>query len=112
MLQRTLLIVSVILLQLNAPGRAQAGSPAVTIKTTSFALKPSPAGNKSYFVIVTINYAPTDAVVRFRCDLSARGAPVSLYGVLRGSGTSLRFISPFPSSTPVTSVKCFVSKTS
>jgi hypothetical protein len=114
MLQRALPIVAAILLQVVVPASAQTTTAAVTVQNTTFKLASSDAGNANYFVNVSINYTPPDAPVRFRCDLSDGNKTVSLYGVLRQSGGSLQFISPFAtssSSSPVKSVQCFVDKT-
>lgn len=91
-----------------------AGGYGVTIASCSFTLQPSPGGNSNYYVIVTIGYTapPATSAVRFRCMLGDGGAPVAEYGVLRKSGTSLTFVSPFVSANkPVSSVQCFVDKT-
>jgi hypothetical protein len=114
MLQRTLPIVAAILLQVVAAASAQTSTAAVAVQRTHFTLAPSNFGNANYFVNVTIDYAPPDAPVRFRCELSDGSKTVSLYGVLRQSGASLQFVSPFAtsgSSSPVKSVQCFVDKT-
>jgi hypothetical protein len=114
MLQRTLPIVAATLLQIVPPASAQTSNAAVAVQQTTFKLASSGAGNANYFVNVNVYYAPPDATVRFRCELSDGDKSVSLYGVLRQSGGSLRFVSPFAtssSSSPVKTVQCFVDKT-
>ncbi len=107
----------------SLPARA-AGSPAppmpcsdsgsghgVAITSCSFVLEPSPAGNVNYFVNVTLKYtAPAGATaVRFRCALRNGSSAVSQYGVLRSSGSTLKFVSPFASTgSAVQSVSCYV----
>lgn len=82
----------------------------VTINSCTFTLIPSPAGSPNYYVDVTIKYtaSPPDQAVRFRCDFSGAGAPISRLGVLRSSGSSMRFVSPFNPPTPSIDVACTV----
>ncbi len=86
----------------------------VTIQACSYTLEPSPAGNQNYFVNVTIKYtapSPTQAV-RFRCTLGNASTKVAQYGVLRQSGSTLKFVSPFVSSpSTLKSVQCAVDAT-
>jgi hypothetical protein len=93
---------------------AQSGH-GVTIQSCAFTLEASPGGNQDYFVNVTIKYTapnPTMAV-RFRCALGNGSTTLPQYGVLRSSGSSLKFVSPFVSSSAdaLKSVACFVDAT-
>jgi hypothetical protein len=94
------------------PCSSTQGGSGVAIQSCSFTLQPSPAGNPDYFVNVTLNYATPNVskVVRFRCALGNASQTVSQYGVLRASGGTLKFVSPFVSPA-VKSVQCFVDKT-
>lgn len=86
----------------------------VTIESCSFTLQRSPAGNPNYFVNVTIKYAAPNATtpVRFKCALGNGSSSVTQYGVLRKSGTTLTFVSPFVSSgSGLKSVGCSVDAT-
>lgn len=85
----------------------------VVITSCSFSLESSPAGNPNYFVDVTLRYtAPPNTAVRFRCTLGDGGTAGSQYGVLRSSGGTLKFVSPFAKGgSPVTSVSCDVDAT-
>lgn len=125
-----LAIVGCLAVGMTEPASAQASSPSaapgsaaavpcssarsalgVTISSCAFTLAPSPAGNPDYFVNVTIKYsAPAaDAAVRFRCTLGNGSTNVAQYGVLRQSGATLRFVSPFvSSSSTLKSVACSV----
>ena len=82
----------------------------VTITSCTFILNPSPAGSLYYYVDVTIKYAasPPDQAVRFRCDFTSAGAPISRLGVLRSSDSPMRFVSPFNPPTPSIDVACTV----
>lgn len=94
-------------------GNSQSGH-GVAIQSCSFTLESSPGGNANYFVNVTIEYkasSPTKAV-RFRCTLSNASSKVTQFGVLRQSGSALKFVSPFvSSSSPLKSVACAVDAT-
>jgi hypothetical protein len=83
----------------------------VTMSSCTFILNPSPAGSPNYYVDVAIKYSasPPDQAVRFRCDFTSAGAPpISRLGVLRNSGSSMRFVSPFNPPTPSIDVTCAV----
>ena len=81
----------------------------VTIQRCSYTLSPSPAGNPDYFVSVTLAYASPSPAVRFRCLLANGTTTAAQYGVLRASGTSLKFVSPFVAPrSALQSVACFV----
>jgi hypothetical protein len=86
----------------------------VAIQSCSYTLESSPAGNPNYFVNVTLKYAtpsPTTPV-RFRCTLANASTNSAQYGVLRLSGSTLKFISPFvSSSSALKSVRCAVDAT-
>lgn len=108
------------------PGRAQ-GSPSsgtpcsslssgqgVVITSCSYTLASSPAGNPNYFVDVTLRYtAPANtAAIRFRCMLSDGNNAIPQYGVLRSSGSTLNFVSPFVKAGGIVrSVSCYVDAT-
>ncbi|MGC1381221.1 MAG: hypothetical protein WA814_09415 [Candidatus Baltobacteraceae bacterium] len=90
------------------------GSHGISIKACTFTLGPSPAGNPNYFVNVTIKYAAPSATtaVRFRCAFGNGSEVVKQYGVLRQSGSTLHFVSPFASSSSaLKSVECDVDAT-
>ena len=92
---------------------AQSGR-SVTIQSCSFTLQSSPGGNPDYFVNVTIKYtSPSPQTpVRFRCALGNGSTQASQYGVLRSSGATLTFVSPFVSQTSgLKTVACFVDAT-
>jgi hypothetical protein len=82
----------------------------VTINSCTFTLNPSPAGSPNYYVDVTIKYtaSPPDQAVRFSCDFSGAGAPISRLGVLRKSDSSMRFVSPFNPPSASIDVACTV----
>jgi hypothetical protein len=95
------------------PCSSTQGGSGVAIKSCSFTLQSSPAGIANYFVNVRIEYTSPNPAVRFRCALGNANSTVSQYGVLRASGSSLQFVSPFvsPAST-LKSVACFVDASS
>jgi hypothetical protein len=103
-----LLAVAVLL-----PCTGTQGGQGVTIASCAYALAPSPAGNPDYFVNVTIKYATAKPpAVRFRCMLGNGTVKVAEYGVLRESGTTLTFVSPFVSPASILkSVECYVDAT-
>jgi hypothetical protein len=86
----------------------------VMIQSCTYTLESSPAGNANYFVNVTIKYRAPNATsaVRFRCTLGSASTKVQQYGVLRQSGSTLKFVSPFVSSaSALQSVACAVDAT-
>ena len=84
-------------------------SSGVTIHQCTYVLSPSPAGNPDYFVNVTLAYTSSSPAIRFRCLLGNGTTTASQYGVLRASGTSLKFVSPFVAPrSALTSVACSV----
>jgi hypothetical protein len=97
----------------SMPCSSTQGGSGVAIKSCSFTLQSSPAGIAYYFVNVRIEYTSPNPAVRFRCALGNGNSTVSQYGVLRASGSSLQFVSPFvsPAST-LKSVACFVDASS
>jgi hypothetical protein len=91
-----------------------AGGQGVTIRSCSYALATSPAGNPNYFINVTIGYATAKpvAAVRFRCAFGNGVTKVTQYGVSRSSGATLTFVSPFVLATPgLQTVECSVDAT-
>ncbi len=110
-------------LQLPAPVAAQAvadaaagtpctsseGGHGVAVQSCSYALEPSPAGTADYYVNVTIKFTGASGAVRFKCVLGNGSTNAAQFGVLRESGSSLHFVSPFASSSsPLKSVACSV----
>jgi hypothetical protein len=81
----------------------------VTIQRCTYTLSPSPAGNPDYFVTVTLAYTSSSPAVRFRCLLGNGATTAAQYGVLRASGATLKFVSPFVAPrSALTSVACSV----
>ena len=117
------LLAIALAVQLPAPVAAQAvadaaaatpctssqGGHGVAIQSCSYTLAPSPAGNADYYVDVTIKFTGASGAVRFKCALGNGSTTASQVGVLRASGSSLHFVSPFASSSsPLKSVACSV----
>ena len=91
------------------PCSSMHGGHGVSVQSCSYALSPSPAGNPDYYVDVTISFTGASGAVRFKCMLGNGSSSVAQFGVLRASGASLHFVSPFSStSTPLKSVACSV----